>query len=329
MILAGDIGGTKVNLGLYRLAGKQLEPLKEARYECRDYSGLDPILDEFLAETGSRPELACFGVAGLVKEGACRVTNLGWDINSSRIKTALGVKQVWLINDLAAMACSVPFLGDDEIEVLQKGVDKDGGIAVLAAGTGLGQAFLVPGGHGRYRILETEGGHCDFAPRNPFEMELLHFLLEEFERVSIERVLSGQGIYRIYRYICDNQKSPEPDWLVKEFNEKSLPKVVVDNGLSGKSKACKIAIEVFVEIYGAVAGNMALQLKTTGGVYVGGGIAPNMVSLMKDRFFIESFLDKGRFRGWLEQVPVRLILNEKASLIGAAHYALGEKFVRL
>jgi len=329
MILAGDIGGTKVNLGLYGEVGEQLELFKEARYECRDYAGLDQILDVFLAETDHRPELACFGVAGLVKGGACRVTNLGWNIDSSQIKEALGIKQVWLINDLAAMACSVPFLGDDDIEVLQKGIEEGEGIAVLAAGTGLGQAFLVSGGHGRYRILETEGGHCDFAPRNPFEMELLHFLLQEFERVSIERVLSGEGIYRIYRYICDNQELEEPDWILDEFDAKSLSRVVVENGLNGKSKPCKIAIEVFVEIYGAVAGNMALQLKTTGGVYVGGGIAPGLVSLMKGRFFIENFLDKGRFRGWLERIPVRLILNDKASLLGAAHYALDKKFVRL
>ncbi len=329
MILAGDIGGTKVNLGLYREAGEHLELLEEARYECRDYDGLDQILGAFLAETDSQPKMACFGVAGLVKDGACRVTNLGWDIDAPQIKEALGIDQVWLINDLAAMACSVPFLGDDEIEVLQKGAGEGGSIAVLAAGTGLGQAFLVPGGHGRYRILETEGGHCDFAPRNPFETELLHFLLHEFERVSIERILSGEGIYRIYRYICDNQELEEPDWLLKEFDENGLAKVVVDNGLNGKSKACRIAIEVFVEIYGAVAGNMALQLKTTGGVYVGGGIAPNILSLMKDRFFMENFLDKGRFQGWLERIPVRLILNEKASLLGAAHYALDKNFVRL
>lgn len=329
MILAGDIGGTKVNLGLYLEAGEYLKPLRESRYECCDYSGFDQILNVFLEDIESSPEIVCFGVAGPVKDGTCRVTNLGWDINASLIKEALGVKQVLLINDLAAMACSVPFLGDDEIEVLQMGVCENGDIAVLAAGTGLGQAFLIPGGHGRYRILETEGGHCDFAPRNPVEIQLLHFLLREFERVSIERVLSGAGVYRIYQFVCENLNFKEPDWLIQDFCENRPEEVVVKNGLNGKSNACKKTIEMFVEIYGATAGNMALQLKTTGGVYIGGGIAPNIVSLLKEGAFIESFLAKGRFREWLKQVPVRLILNGRASLLGAAHYALGQRFARL
>jgi len=327
MILAGDIGGTKVNLGLYRETRGQLESLKETRYECCDYSGLDQILDMFLEEIDSSPEIICFGVAGSVKEGACQVTNLGWEINSSLIKKVAGANQVLLINDLAAMACSVPFLGDDEIEVLQKGTFEDGGIAVIASGTGLGQSFLVPGGHGRYRILETEGGHCDFAPRNPVETQLLHFLLRSFERVSIERVLSGAGVFQLYQFVRESHNLKEPDWLTRDFCENVPEKVVVENGLNGKSDACKIAIEMFVEIYGAIAGNMALQLKTTGGVYIGGGIASHMVAFLKKGPFMENFLAKGRFRQWLERVPVSLILNEKAPLLGAAHYALGKRFV--
>ena len=328
MILAGDIGGTKVNLGLYRETLGQLGSLKETRYECCDYSGLDQILNIFLEGVDSSPEIVCFGVAGPVIDGACHVTNLDWNIDSSLIKKTVGASQVLLINDLAAMACSVPFLGDHEIEVLQNGVYEDGGIAVIAAGTGLGQAFLVPDGHGRYRILETEGGHCDFVPRNPVEMQLLHFLLREFGRVSIERVLSGAGVVRLYQFVRESQNLEEPDWLIRDFCENAPEKVIVEHGLNGKSNACKIAIEMFVEIYGAIAGNMALQLKTTGGVYIGGGIASHMVSLLKEGPFMEGFLTKGRFREWLERVPVRLILNDRASLLGAAHYAVGKTFVQ-
>ena len=161
------------------------------------------------------------------------------------------------------------------------------------------------------------------------KLQLLHFLLREFERVSIERVLSGAGVFRLYQFVRESQNLNEPDWLTRDFSENVPEKVVVENGLNGKSDACKIAIEMFVEIYGAIAGNMALQLKTTGGVYIGGGIASHMVSLLKEGPFMDAFLAKGRFREWLEQVPIRLILNGKASLLGAAHYALGQRFTRL
>ncbi|MCH8156630.1 MAG: glucokinase, partial [Nitrospinae bacterium] len=204
MILAGDIGGTKVNLGLYREVDGRLESVEETRVECSNYSGFEQILDEFIGKTRARPDRACFGVAGPVKDGACEVTNLSWRIESGRIKEQLGIDHVWLINDLAAMACAVPLLGKGEVEVLQQGAGEVvGRITVLAAGTGLGQAFLAPTGVGRYYALETEGGHCDFAPRNPVEIELLRFLLNEFDRVSIERVLSGSGLYQVYRFVAE------------------------------------------------------------------------------------------------------------------------------
>ena len=328
MILAGDIGGTKVNLGLYRENSGQLESLKITRYQCCDYSGIDQILDVFMRDIDSAPEIVCFGVAGAVIDGSCHLTNLDWNIDSSIIRKSVGANQVLLINDLAALACSVLFLGSNEIEVLQKGIFEDGVIAVIAAGTGLGQAFLVPGGHGRYRILETEGGHCDFAPRNLIETQLLGFLLRDFGRVSIERVLSGAGIFQLYQFVCENQKLKEPDWLTQKFYDSTPEKIIVEHGLNGKSNACKMAIEMFAEIYGAIAGNMALQLKATGGVYVGGAIASNIVSILRGGSFIESFNAKGRFRQWLERVPVHLINNEASHLLGATQYALNKRFVQ-
>ena len=328
MILAGDIGGTKVNLALFREKAGTLDLIDEARFESHQYSGLNEILGQYL--TGRRAQLthACFGVAGPVQDGTCRVTNLDWNVDTGSLRNQLGFESVWLINDLSAMACSVPFLSGTDLETLQAGsTEKNGRITVLGAGTGLGQAFLMPGKSGRYQVLDSEGGHCDFAPRNKIETDFLHYLLREFERVSTERVLSGSGLYRIYQFIKESRFTGEPKWLAREFENGEPGLVVTRNGLEKKSSACEQALEIFVSIYGAVSGNLALQVLATGGVYIGGGIAPNLISLIREGRFMEAFLAKGRFKTFLERVPVKLIMNDKASLVGAAHFALGRKFI--
>ena len=260
MILAGDIGGTKVNLALLGEESGKLKPAEEARFESRRYTGLEGILEEYFHGTGREFEMACFGIAGPVKDGICRVTNLPWSVEAETLKKKLGLDSIWLINDLAAMACSVPFLDASELSVLQAGnAAEEGRIAVVAAGTGMGQAFLIPDGRGRYVVLDSEGGHCDFAPRHKLEADLLQFLLGSLERVSVERVLSGAGLFGIYRFVKEHFSLEEPEWLVRELEENDPGAVVTRNGMEKKSPACEKALDLFVSLYGAVAGNLALQ----------------------------------------------------------------------
>lgn len=329
MILAADIGGTKVNLALFQQNNGHLELVKEAQFESRKYPGLEGILDEFCQKNSPQIERAGFGVAGPVKDGKCDVTNLPWMVDVKNFKKQLGLESVYLINDLAAMACAVPFLQDSDLEVLQGGREPEGGrIAILAAGTGLGQAFLLPDGAGRYLLIDSEGGHCDFAPRAELEMELLDFLNQKFGRTSIERVLSGPGLHNIYQFLVECHSFQEPSWLAQEIQEGDPGEVITQNGLQGKSPACGKALEILVSLYGAVAGNLALQFLTRGGLYIGGGIAPKILPLIKSGLFMESFYSKGRFKSFMREVPVKVILDDKASLLGVAYYALGEKFVR-
>lgn len=329
MILAADIGGTKVNLALFRQKDDQLELVDSAKFESRKYSGLEEILDEFCQSKHPKLDRAGFGIAGPVKDGKCDVTNLPWVVDVENIKKRLGLESVWLINDLAAMACAVPFLPEAELVVLQAGKTETGGrIGVIAAGTGLGEAFLLPDQSGRYLILDSEGGHSDFSPRTDLEIELLRFLTEKFGRASIERVLSGPGLHNIYQFLLECHLFEEPSWLTQELTENDPGEVITKHGLSNKSPACEKALEIFISLYGAIAGNLALQFLTRGGLYIGGGIAPNILPLIKSGLFMESFYSKGRFKSFMREVPVKVILNDKASLIGVAHYALGDKFAR-
>ncbi|MFQ5451553.1 MAG: glucokinase [Nitrospinaceae bacterium] len=329
MILAGDIGGTKVNLALFQEKDGRLERRDDAKYESRKFSGLEEILEDYCKQTQPALERAGFGIAGPVKDGKCEVTNLPWSVDANHLKGRLDLDAVWLINDLAATACAVPFLGSQEVEVLQAGTgEADQRVAVLAAGTGLGEAFLLPEGNGRYRILDSEGGHCDFAPRTKTESDLLLYLIEKFGRASIERILSGPGLSNLYQFVKGYFDIAEPAWLTREFREGDAGEVITRNGLAHKSPACERALDLFVSIYGAVAGNLALQFLTGGGVFIGGGIAPKIISLMKNGSFLSSFLSKGRFQSYMSRVPVKVILNDKAALLGVAHYAIGQKFVR-
>ncbi|GJL79872.1 MAG: glucokinase [Nitrospinaceae bacterium] len=329
MILAVDIGGTKVNLALFQEANGHLEQVDETRFASREYPSLENILDEFSQKKHPKIERAGFGIAGPVKNGKCEVTNLPWVVDVNHLKKQLGLESVWLINDLAAMACAIPFLPDAELEVLQEGREEKGGrVAVLAAGTGLGQAFLLPDGNGRYLLIDSEGGHSDFPARTELEMGLLQFLNQKFGRTSIERVLSGPGLHNIYQFLNETHAFEEPSWLAEEIQNGDPGQVITENGLQRKSPACEKALEVLVSLYGAIAGNLALQLLTGGGLYIGGGIAPKILPLIKTGLFMESFYSKGRFKPFMREIPVKVILNDKASLLGVAQYALGGKFAR-
>ena len=329
MILTGDIGGTKVNLALFDLE-KGIPALSvERSYASRDYSDLSLLLKHFLKETQPKLSHACLGVAGPVHEGRCQVTHLPWEIDVRELKSLFRIDSVALINDLAALACSIPHLASGETEVIQKGQgDPNGNIGVLAAGTGLGQAFLISDREGRYRVVETEGGQCDFAPRNALENSLREFLGQLSSRVCIEDVLSGPGLIRIFEFMKEQEQITEPEWLAEEFEQDDPALVIFRNGFSGKFEPCKKALDFFVSVYGAVAGNLALQVMARGGVYLGGGIAPEMLPLLKSDLFLEAFRDKGKFRDFMERVPVKVIMNKRAPLLGAAYFALGENKIQ-
>ena len=329
MILAGDIGGTSVKLALFNYDSGCLNLDRECIFRSKDYSGLDAILLEFIENRKISIEQACLGVAGPVDNGKCTVTNLQWIVETENLKNILGIDNVWIINDLAAMACAIPFLQESVLEVLQNGeVDTSGRVAVIAAGTGLGQAFLIPDSSDRYLIIDSEGGHCDFPFNDDIERDLFHFFQNQFGRVSIERVLSGSGLFQIYQFLNKKLSIDEPEWLSDELKENDPASVITSHGLNGKSEICKKTLDLFISFYGRVAGNLALQFRAKGGVYIGGGIAPKIISQIKSGNFMESFLSKGRFRSFMETIPVKVIMNEKASLLGAAQYALGKKFNR-
>lgn len=310
MILAGDIGGTKVNLALYDGKTRAVEK----RYESRSFSGIEEILDDFLTGNVTKLDRACFGVAGQVIEGNCSLTNLSWQIETKLLRKHLGIDAVWLINDLAATAYAIPFLGPEAFAIIQTGTPvSEARVSVVSAGTGLGQAFLVPDKNGKYTIMDSEGGHCDFAPRNELESELLFFLQKKYSRVSIERVLSGPGLLDIYKFFITKHAEPEAV---------DFPATIVERAVAKTCPVCEETVELFVSLYGALAGNLALQYLSKGGVYLGGGIAPKIVPLLQEGGFMQAFLAKGRFEEYLSEIPVKVVMDESAPLLGAAEYAL-------
>jgi glucokinase len=320
-LLAGDVGGTKTNLALFEVSGARLILRAVERFASREFSTIERLVAAFLDAHPARLAGACFGVAGPVVSGRCEATNLPWTIDARPLGRLTGGVGVTLINDLAATALGIQTLPASAFATIHPGtVQKGGAIAVIAAGTGLGQAGLVWDGL-RYRAVPTEGGHSDFAPRNDLEVELLRTLSKRFGHVSYERLLSGPGKLAIYEFLRDTGRGEEPEWLRRRMGETDPSAVVSEAGLSGQASICVHALEVFVSIYGAAAGNLALQWLATGGVYVGGGIAPTILPKLQDETFTRAFLDKGRLSVLLSNIPVRVILDDKAALYGAASQA--------
>lgn len=321
MILAGDVGGTKTNLALFRVEGGTLRRGELRSYPSREYAGLEEILGEFLGG-GPAVDSVCVGVAGPVVAGKSRVTNLPWEVDREAVRRACGARTSFLVNDLQATAYSVPFLPAESVSSLREGEgDPEGTIAVLAAGTGLGASFLVWDGRG-YIPVASEGGHADFPARDRREERLHAFLSGEVGRVSVERVVSGPGLHAVYRFLRESEGMAESPGVSERMAREDPPRVISEEGLSGRSAACAEALRLFASLYGAAAGNLALQVLATGGVYLGGGIAPAILPALSSGEFLEAFVAKGRFRGFLSRLPVRVILDDKAALLGAARYAL-------
>ena len=320
MILAGDVGGTKTNLALYSPAEGGFRRVLLRSFRSSAYPSLEAILEEFLAGQG-KVTLGCIGVAGPVNAGRSRLTNLSWAVDQDAVRRACGARAAFLINDLQAMAFSIPFLPPEALATLQKGdPDPGGNMAVAAAGTGLGEAFLLRSGSG-YLPVASEGGHVDFAPRNEREVALLSFLRREHGRVSAERVISGPGLHRVYRFLHEVEGREEVPEVEARLSSEDPPRVVVSAGVSSQSGTCREALRFFSILYGALAGNVALQYVATGGVFLGGGVPPAILPVLSEGEFLEAFRDKGRFRPFLEKVPVKVVLDETAALLGAARFA--------
>ena len=318
MILAADIGGTKTHLALFEEA-TELKIIHEKKFSSKAYASLSDILKEFLLEHPCTITKACLGVAGPIEKGTCKTTNLAWTVDAKKIAEIVGTSDVWLLNDLEAMGYGIFCLKPDEFAVLNEGeVHENANAAIIAAGTGLGQAGLFWDGK-TYRTFSSEGAHADFAPRTDEEIELLRYLQQKYKRVSYERVLSGPGLHNIYRFLIDSKK--EKETARDAFKDRDPPRVVAEMALEKGDRACMRALEWFVSIYGSQTGNTALYFLSLGGIYIGGGIAPYIIDLMKNEPFMKAFLDKGRLSSLLATVPVKVILNKKTPLLGAAHYA--------
>jgi glucokinase len=322
LILAGDIGGTKTHLALFSLEGEKLQPRLKKTFSSKQYPGLEPVVEEFLAGNKVSISRTAFGVAGPVVGGKVKTPNLPWVIDAGKIAQLFEVGSVALLNDLEAGAYGIFTLKPDELFTLNEGVSGLRGNRVLiAAGTGLGEATLYDDGR-RYHPIASEGGHGDFAPREETEIDLLRYLIKKFGHVSYERVVSGPGVANIYAFLRDSGRIDEPDWLKEKIAAaEDVSAAISQEGLAGSSAISVQTMDLFVSVYGAEAGNLALRGKAIGGVYVGGGIAPKILAKLKDGTFMRAFLDKGRYRQLLSSIPVRVILNDQAALQGAAFYA--------
>jgi glucokinase len=319
MLLAGDVGGTKTLLGVFEPADVRPRAVATHEYPTSAYRSFVDILDRFERDIGRAlaVDAVVAGVAGPVVANRAALTNISWHVDAAQISTRLSNTRVELLNDLEAMANSVDVLTGDEVWVLQKGNPRtDGNAAVIAAGTGLGQAFLSRVG-GRLRPVPSEGGHADFAARTDREIELVRMLRRLYGRVEVEQVLSGQGLVNIHRFTHRGGECA----MLEGVAEADLPPRISQAGLSGRCQQCVEALRMFVSAYGAEAGNMALRGLATAGLYVGGGIAPKILPALKNGTFMDAFLAKEPMRGLLEQMPVKVILNPEAGLLGAAVHA--------
>jgi glucokinase len=324
MLLVGDIGGTKTVLALFEDGEQGPRLVSEAIFPSAEHGSLEEILARFLEErSDARIETACVGVAGPVIDGKVATTNLPWQLDEGELARAVGARRAKILNDLEAAAYGMLHLGAEERAVLSPGAGAAGrgNAAVIAAGTGLGQAMLLWDGR-RHLASASEGGHGSFAPRSEQQIELLRFLQAEFgSHVSYERVVSGPGLHNIYRFLRASGGGPEPSWLAERMRDEDPSAVIGEVGLERRDGVCADSLELFASVYGAEAGNLALRTLAVGGVFVGGGIAPKILPVLRGGGFMRAFTDKGRFSGMVEQIEVSVALNPRTPLIGAAHYA--------
>jgi glucokinase len=323
MILAGDIGGTKTLLALFDDESGALRLVRDATFASPDAASLEAIITQFMGATPVSLHAACFGVPGVVIDGRCQTTNLPWILDERTLWRPAGAPHVKLLNDLEAAAYGMLRLQPNELAPLSRAVQpvRPGNIAIIAAGTGLGEAMLIWDGK-RHMAVASEGGHADFAPHTDQELELLRYLRGKFGgHVSYERVLTGPGLHNIYNFLRDTGSAPEDASLAAQLTAGDPSAIIAEHGLAGSDPLCVDALELFASAYGAEAGNMALRCVAIGGVFVGGGIAPKLLPALRTGSFMRAFIAKGRFAELLESIPVKVALNPRAPLLGAAHCA--------
>src|SRR5580704_3676848 len=321
MILAGDIGGTNARLAFFDVLNGHFRLVSASVFPSREYAGLDQIVSKFVDTTKLHPDAACFGVPGPVRNGRVETSNLPWVIESTRLADELNLKKTVLINDLEANAWGIATLdAEDVVSLNQVKGNPVGNQAVISAGTGLGEAGMYWDGS-QHRILATEGGHSDFAPRNELEMDLFRYLSGRYGHVSYERVVSGPGLVNVFHFLRDSGHGTEPQWLTDEMAHGDPAAAISRAALDGKCGLCEQALDLFVSVFAAEAGNLALKIMATGGVYLGGGIAPKMLAKLSGPLFMHAFVGKGRMQPLLEGMPVKVIINDKTALIGAARCA--------
>jgi glucokinase len=329
MILAGDVGGTKVHLALYDFEGGRLKPIRDHKFPSKDFPMLDAVVNKFLDASDDHPATdrsqitaACFGCPGPVRDGHLKLTNLPWTLDSRDLQKSLNIGHIFLINDHEANGYGIPEVAPEKLFTLHEGApDAVGHRGLVSAGTGLGEALLIWDGT-KHRPIPSEGGHCDFAPRNDKEIALLKYLRGTLTgHVSFERVVSGIGIKNVYAFLRDDQKMEEPQWLKDRMATQDMNAVIGTCGEDGSSLLCYETMQLFASSYGAEAGNMALKVLAMGGIYLGGGVSPKVLKTLGGGAFMTAFLDKGRLSPLLEAIPVRVILDETCALLGAAAYA--------
>jgi glucokinase len=322
MILAGDIGGTNSRLAFFDVRNGDFRLVSASIFPSREYSGLDEIVAKFVDSSALAPDAACFGIAGPVRNGRVETSNLPWKIEARRLADELKLKNTVLINDLEANAWGISALDAKDVLCLNQVKGHPvGNQAVIAAGTGLGEAGMYWDGS-KHHIFACEGGHSDFAPRDELEIELLRYLSGRFGHVSYERIVSGPGLINVFQFLRDTGRGKEPAWLTEEMQKTAPAAAISRAAIDGKCPLCEQALDIFISVYAAEAGNLALKLFSTGGVYLGGGIAPKLVSKLEEPLFMEAFVGKGRMRPLLEAMPVKVITNEQTALMGAARCAV-------
>ncbi len=327
MILAGDIGATRTRMAGFQAEANKLELVVDKTYKSQEHGGLQEIISAFVKTEGIPVHRACFGVAGPVRAGRSKISNLPWTIDSRDLATQLKLPSIGLINDLEAYAYGIDALESKDFVTLSEGLgeEAEGNRVVISARTGLGVAGLYWDGF-RHHPFPCEGGHSDFAPKSDLEAELTQYLRKKYEHVSCERILSGPGLRNIYNFLRDTKKAEEPAWLQKQISDApDAPALISQLALEKKSGICDQALDIFVGIYGSETGNCALNFLATGGVFLGGSIAAKIVARMRDPVFMNSFLNKGRMRSLLADIPVKIVLNDDCGITGAARYTLIQK----
>lgn len=318
--LAADIGGTKTHLNIYQIENEKLIVVKDQKYKSHEHPNLESIVQDFLKDFNGHIERACFGIAGPIHDQVCKATNLPWVVDGKKMQKELKIDKVFLINDLEANAYGIKKLNPEDFFVLNKGeASSKGNLALISAGTGLGEAGFYFDGKETHPF-PSEGGHADFAPRDAVEIELLKYLQGKYGHVSYERILSGPGFFDLYLFYTECLKFPKCAKVESREVKSDPSRIISEAAIEGKDKTCEEVMHRFVSIYGAESGNLALKFLALGGVYIGGGIAPKILEKMKNGPFLSSFINKGRFEGVLKNIPIKVILDENTALKGAALY---------